>query len=90
MTNASFVQRPYINWDLFIGKLFYMLHRTKNQLYDEEKWFSLGLIFQSRRRHTGRPEPEHIFSRPDGKTNLPKSKLFHLAITPERYTQTQP
>ena len=25
------------NWDLFIGKLFLWCHRTKNQLYDEER-----------------------------------------------------
>lgn len=56
------------NWDLFIGKLFYGAI-GRNQLYDEERvvFFPFRIDIQSYRRHTGRPKPEHISGRPDGK-----------------------
>ena len=68
-----------------------MVHRTKNQLYDEERvvFFPLGLIFRAIGGIPVEPKPEHIFGRPDGK-QIAGSKLFHLAIDSGRYAQIQP
>lgn len=69
------------NWDLFIGKLFYGAIGRKTSFMMKKEWFffPLGLIFRAIGRHTGRPKPEHIFGRPDGK-QICRSKLFHLAL----------
>ena len=55
----------------------------------KEWFFSFRIDIQSYRRHTGRPKPEHIFGRPDGK-QIAGSKLFHLAITPEGTRKSNP
>ena len=66
-------------------------HRTEDQLHDEKRvvFLSFGIDIQSRRRHTGRPEPEYFLGRPDGH-KFAESKQFHLAITPEGTRKPNP
>ena len=79
------------NWDLFIGKLFYGAIGRKTSFMMKKEWvfFSFGIDIQSYRRHTGRPKPEHIFGRPDGK-QICRKQTVSFSHYSGRYAQIQP
>lgn len=78
------------NWDLFIGKLFYGAIGRKTSFMMKKEWFfSFRIDIQSHRRHTGRPKPEHIFGRPDGK-QICRKQTVSFSHYSGRYAQIQP